>query len=196
MKHLLKIFAVLLISISLGFTNSEKKTVIIDVGHGGKDVGNISNGLTEKDLLLDIAQKLKSIDQNPNLEIILTRNSDKAISLKQRTALINSLDADLMLSLHLNAHSKPEKSGMEIFTSPKNKMFTGSNEMAAHLKRSLSTDYAVAEIKNANFMVLRDTDCPAVLLEMGFMTNPKERELLNSEKGREKLAAAIYKALE
>ena len=102
MKHLLKLSGLLLIIISLAFTNPEKKTVIIDVGHGGHDMGNTVSGITEKEIVLSIANKIKQLNISEDLEIILTRSTDEFISLEDRTNFINSFDADLMISLHLS----------------------------------------------------------------------------------------------
>jgi N-acetylmuramoyl-L-alanine amidase len=196
MKHFRKILVLLLIALSLSFTNSEKKTVIIDVGHGGWDTGNISHGIAEKDVVLSIAKKIKALNENKNLEIILTRTTDEAITLKDRTDFINKTGADLMISLHLNSHSKSNMNGIEIFTSRNTDL---PSQHAAHLatkmKESLAADFEVAELKKANFRVLRETHCPAILVEMGFLSNPEDRELLTSEKGQEQMARSLYELI-
>lgn len=195
MKHLLKLSGLLLIIISLAFTNPEKKTVIIDVGHGGHDMGNTVSGITEKEIVLSIANKIKQLNISEDLEIILTRSTDEFISLEDRTNFINSFDADLMISLHSNAHQNSTKGGHEIFISNENKMFTRSSEVAESIKDILSTDFTVSDIKNANFSVLKNTNCPSVMIELGFITNEDDREILISEAGQEKIARTIYEAL-
>ncbi|MGB7841626.1 MAG: N-acetylmuramoyl-L-alanine amidase [Salinimicrobium sp.] len=194
MKHLWKFFSLLLIVISLSFTGTDKKTIIIDVGHGGSDTGNISNGISEKEVVLSIAHKIQELNKNENIEIILTRSSDKFISLEDRTEYINSLGADLMISLHLNAHHSNTKNGLELFTSKQNKMHERSTEIATKMKNALSADFSVAELKNANFLVLRNTTCPGVMVEMGFLTNDEDRKFLTSEAGQEKIAGSIYQS--
>ena len=135
------------------------------------------------------------MNKNEDIEIILTRSSDEFISLTDRTAYINSLDADLMISLHMNAHQSNTKNGLELFTSKQNKRAKRSIEVAEKMQNVLLNNFTVAELKNANFLVLRNTNCPAVLLELGFLTNVEDRNLLTSEKGQEQIARDIYKAL-
>ncbi|MFD2517607.1 N-acetylmuramoyl-L-alanine amidase family protein [Salinimicrobium flavum] len=196
MRHLMKILGLLLITISLSFTNPDKKTVIIDVGHGGHDAGNTVNGMTEKEIVLSIAKKIKELNTNEDLEIILTRNTDQFISLEDRVKFINSLDADLMISLHSNAHQTSTPGGHQIFVSNENKMSERSSAVAESIKNLLSTNYSVSDIKNANFLVLKNSNCPAVMIELGFLTNENDREILNSEAGQDQIARTIYQALD
>ncbi|MFV8837466.1 N-acetylmuramoyl-L-alanine amidase family protein [Salinimicrobium soli] len=197
MKLLSKITVLLLISLSLSFTNTDKRTVIIDVGHGGKDPGNISNGISEKTVVLNIARKIKAMNENEDLEIILTRDSDVGMTLKDRTDFINKTGADLMISLHLNAHSRDSKKGIELFTGRSSNM---PSQLAAHLaikmKEALAADFEVSEVKQANFRVLKETHCPAILIEMGFLSNPEDREFLTSEEGQEQMARSIYELIQ
>ena len=195
MKHLLKCTGLLLITLCLAFTNPVKKTVIIDVGHGGHDSGNIVDGLAEKEIVLSIANRIKELDTDENLEIILTRSTDQFVSLEDRTNLINSLDADLMISLHSNAHRNNSKNGHEIFISNEETTFQRSSEIAESLKRLLSVEFSVSEIKKANFAVLKNSKVPAVMIELGFLTNEDDRDILTSETGQNKIASTIYEAL-
>ncbi|MDX1760616.1 MAG: N-acetylmuramoyl-L-alanine amidase [Christiangramia sp.] len=195
MQNLAKVLGLLLVAICLSFTATDKKTVIIDVGHGGHDPGNVTSGFLEKDIVLGIANKIKELSEDENIEIILTRSTDESVSLKDRTNLINSLDADLMISLHINAHRDNSKSGLEVFVSDGNKKAKESSELAEKIKSSFSTDFAYTEVKKANFAVLRNSNCPAVLVEMGFLTNQSDRDLLSSEAGQEKVAEIILEAL-
>jgi len=167
------------------------------VGHGGKDIGNTSSSFAEKDVVLSIAKKIKAMNENEDLEIILTRDTDAPMSLQERIDLINSRDADLMISLHLNAHGQSSKNGIELFTGrSNNESSVRSARLAKELKKSLAADFQVSELKKANFKILRDSQCPAILIEMGFLTNPKDREFLTSEEGQEQMARTILEALE
>lgn len=195
MQHLVNIFGLLLISFSLSFFNADKKIVVIDVGHGGKDVGNVSNGFAEKDIVLSIAKKIQGMAEDENIEIILTRNTDKSMSLKQRADLANSLEADAMISLHNNAHHSNAKRGVELFISKEGKMVEGSAELAEKVRKAFSSASAVAEIKNANFAVLKNTKCPSVLVEIGFLSNDQDRDMLTSEAGQARIAKIILGSL-
>lgn len=195
MKNILKLLPLGILVLSLAFTSGNKKTVIIDVAHGGKDFGNQTEGVLEKQIVLDIARKIIDMNEDPNLEIILTRNADEAMTLQDRVKLVNSRNADLLISLHLNAANSEDRSGVELFVSENNLMKEQSAEWAQTLKSSFETDFEVAEVKKANFLILKGTNCPAALIEMGFMTNPSDRALLQSESGQEKIAKIIYNSI-
>lgn len=195
MKNILKLLPLGLLAISLAFTGGNKKTVIIDVGHGGKDLGNTTENVLEKEIVLQIAQKIVALNDDPNLEIILTRDSDKSLSLSDRVKLVNSKEADLLISLHLNSANTSERSGVEMFVTENNGQKERSARLAQTIKGSLEKDFEVAGIKKANFKILKGTNCPSALIEMGFLSNPSERAFLQSESGQEKMARAIYRAL-
>jgi N-acetylmuramoyl-L-alanine amidase len=94
------------------------KCVVIDPGHGGHDTGTISpGGMKEKDLVLDVARRLRAyIKRNyPDVEVILTRDADRFIALEERTAIANSRRADLFISIHANASPSKAASGVETF---------------------------------------------------------------------------------
>jgi N-acetylmuramoyl-L-alanine amidase len=92
------------------------RKVVLDPGHGGKDPGAMANQMLEKDIVLRIAQKLKpKLQQLLNCEVILTRNDDSYLSLEERTAIANTEEADLFVSLHLNAHPSEESRGLETY---------------------------------------------------------------------------------
>jgi len=92
------------------------KRVILDPGHGGKDPGAMAFGLKEKDIVLGVAKKLQPILENEiGCEVILTRNDDSFISLEERTAIANTTNADLFVSLHINAHPSKKVRGLETY---------------------------------------------------------------------------------
>jgi N-acetylmuramoyl-L-alanine amidase len=99
-------------------TDAPVKCVVIDPGHGGHDTGTISpGGMKEKDLVLDVARRLRGyIKRNyPDVEVILTRDADRFIALEERTAIANSRRADLFISIHANASPSKAASGVETF---------------------------------------------------------------------------------
>ena len=94
------------------------KRIVIDPGHGGHDTGTISTGgMREKDLVLDVARRLKAYIKNnyPDVEVIMTRESDRFVALEERTAIANSKRADLFISIHANASPSRVASGVETF---------------------------------------------------------------------------------
>jgi N-acetylmuramoyl-L-alanine amidase len=91
------------------------RRIMIDPGHGGKDTGAVGFGLQEKDIVLDVAKRVRDILQKENYEVLMTRDKDVFIPLEERTALANTKGADLFLSVHVNAHPKPWVKGVETF---------------------------------------------------------------------------------
>jgi len=90
--------------------------IVIDPGHGGHDPGAIANGVTEADLVLDIALRLEALlQQTPGVEVVLTRRTNEFIPLEERTAIANREHADLFLSIHANSHHLPAVSGIETY---------------------------------------------------------------------------------
>lgn len=90
--------------------------IVLDPGHGGKDPGALANGLKEKDVVLKFARQLKPvIEKELGCEVLLTRNNDTFISLEERTAIANTRNADLFISIHLNAHPSPKVRGLETY---------------------------------------------------------------------------------
>jgi N-acetylmuramoyl-L-alanine amidase len=99
-------------------TQSLIKRIVIDPGHGGHDTGTISaNGMREKDLVLDVGKRLRAYIKNnyPEVEVIMTRDSDRFVALEERTAIANSRRADLFISVHANASPSRAASGVETF---------------------------------------------------------------------------------
>ena len=99
-------------------TGSPVRCIVIDPGHGGHDTGTIGpGGLQEKDLVLDVARRLRSYIKHryPDIEVLLTRDSDRFIALEERTAIANSRHADLFISVHANAAPSKAASGVETF---------------------------------------------------------------------------------
>lgn len=99
-------------------SESRIKRVVIDPGHGGHDTGTISpNGMREKDLVLDVGRRLRAYIKNsyPDVEVIMTRDTDRFVALEERTAIANSRHADLFISVHANASPSRAASGVETF---------------------------------------------------------------------------------
>jgi N-acetylmuramoyl-L-alanine amidase len=117
------------------------KKIVIDPGHGGKDPGTCSaNGLKEKDIVLDVALRVaKALEKKPGYEVILTRDRDVFIPLEERTAMANAKEADLFLSIHVNAAPNHEAKGIETYvldlTSNKDTMRLAAMENAASAKQ-------------------------------------------------------------
>jgi len=193
MKNLMKFIGLALLTITLAFTPVDKKTIVIDVSHGGHDHGASIDGFAEKDIALNIANKIKDLNRNSNVEIILTRDSDKSLTLKERTEQINDLKPAYVISLHANYSNNVNESGKEIFISENNTQKEESGNLALDLFYSFS-DRNV-EIKNADFYLLKNVEHPIILVELGYLTNENDRKILTNEEGQTELANEILKAI-
>lgn len=192
MKKVLKnvsfVFLLLKMCVILGQHASVQKRIVIDVGHGGKDSGAIGiNGMQEKDVVLDIALEILSSNKQSKtpLDIYLTRYSDTLISLSDRTKLAKALKADIFISLHCNHSENPNARGIEMYVantiSQHSKETTWlAFELQASFKRQLG--FESRGVKFANFQVLRETRdyFPAVLLELGFLSNRDENNYFSN----------------
>lgn len=171
------------------------KIIVIDPGHGGNDPGAVGSGLIEKELSLDIAQKIVDELSQYHVEVHLTRNADQSLSLSQRAKFANNLNADFFLSVHINAGGG---SGFESY------VHTTENPNTVELRRIIHhqiIDYLSSRgiinrgLKSANFAVLRETVMPAVLLEYLFIDHPQDAAMLKDQGFHNLLALATAAGL-
>ncbi len=174
-----------------------KKIILIDASHGGNDSGANNNGFSEKEITLSIAKKIKLLAENSDIEIVLTRSDDSSISLQERKDKIEQIKPNFMISLHVNANPDVSKSGIEAFVYEKSPFYNDSFDQANGLLRNITNgNPAKLTINNAKFAVLRNTTCPSVLLELGYITNDRERNFLTSETGQNEIAKNIFRFLQ
>lgn len=175
-------------------TGALKKIIVIDAGHGGIDPGHITNELEEKKIVLNMAEKIKQLYKSIDTEIYLIRELDEYVSLNNRVDIINSLHPEFLISLHTNGSSNKNDKGFKCFVSPQSKFNFESNQLAKKIishQKNLSTK----PLNNANYIILKNLNCPGVLIEMGYLTNSEDRELLTSEKGQLKVINSIIEAI-
>ncbi|HYE10597.1 MAG TPA: N-acetylmuramoyl-L-alanine amidase family protein [Patescibacteria group bacterium] len=178
-------------------TNLQQLTIVIDAGHGGKDPGAVaSDGTREKDLNLDVAKRLEKYLRPMGFNIIMTRNDDTYVELGGRTDLANKNYADFFMSIHFNAFSKTSN-GIETLYYPNeiNEDYSISNRRIAevfHNEVLKATQRGSRGISaRPNLVVLNKTKMPAILAELGFLTNPEELALIKTDKYREDSARAL-----
>ena len=194
MKNILQITAVAALLILVSFAPKNKKTVILDVGHGGIDRGCIHNDLSEKDIVLSIAKKVQDLNSNKKLNLILSRDVDHFVSLDDRVNLANENTPDFLLSLHANYIGKTDVNGFEIYVK-ENALTEESLGLANAIENTYPKQIKKRKVTVANFTVLKNSKCPSALLELGFMSNEGDRNYLTSEEGQWEIAAAIYNAI-
>jgi N-acetylmuramoyl-L-alanine amidase len=208
MKKVLKnvsfVILVLKMCVIFGQETSAQKRIIFDVGHGGKDAGAIGiNGIQEKDVVMSIANAILRSNNNLEkpLDIYLTRYSDTLISLSQRTKLANALKADLFVSLHCNHSDNPDSRGIEVYALRKQEKFSMESVYAGYkIERALCEviGYESRGVKFANFQVLRETTeyCPAILIELGFLSNWDEGSYISDNNNMERIALSILLSIQ
>ncbi|WP_449389378.1 N-acetylmuramoyl-L-alanine amidase family protein [Chryseobacterium lineare] len=167
----------------LSFTPVNKKLIIIDAGHGGNDMGANRNGIYEKDIVLNIGKEIQKFNTSQDqYEVILTREDDTYSQLSDRTALINKLNPEMVISLHVNSSADPKSTqhGQEIYTQ--------NTEASKNLAERISRKFNVQKIEEKNLHILRESKVPAILMELGFINNANDLEYLTSENGQKEIA--------
>ena len=189
--------------IIFGQETATQKRILIDVGHGGKDPGAIGvNGIQEKDIVLDIALELLSLNEKSEtpMDIYLTRYSDTLISLSDRTKLAKALNSDLIISLHCNHSDNSNARGIEVYVANATSQYSkDATWLAFKLQGAFNKELGFESrgVKFSNFQVLRETldNCPSVLLELGFLSNGDECKYLSTKNKLNILAIKILKII-
>lgn len=172
---------------------SSRPLIYLDAGHGGQNIGaKIASPYTEeKKLALLMTHYTKKYLEKLGYRVSLTRSRDFFVPLPKRVSLANSHKADLFISLHFNSCSSREVEGIEVYYfNSSNKRAFSSRELATEvLNRMLMRTGAKSRgVKKGNIYVLRETKMPAILIEGGFLTNKKERDLVRKKEYLDKLA--------
>lgn len=165
------------------------KIIVIDAGHGGSDPGAVVYRRDyEKNYTLDIAKRLAIALEEDGARVILTRKSDRTVSLKSRSFIANKNRADLMISIHINSFRKPHIHGTETYY-----FKYGDKRVATLLQEEMAEALGLKDngIKRSRMYVLRNTKMPAALVEPLFITNDAEYKLLKSPDYRQKIADAL-----
>ena len=198
MKNTTKLFLLLTAIVSFAFVNpklSEPKqiNVVIDAAHGGYDFGATSNSINEKQIVEQIANKIKSLNKNENVVIHFTRSSDVFVPLQERSNIANTIKPDLVLSLHVNSSKNQDKSGVEFFVYKDSKWYEESNNLAVKLSSEFAKNntLTIGEIKNAPFYILKYATTPTVLVELGYLSNENDKKYLTDDKEQNKIAENI-----
>jgi len=213
------------------------RTIVIDPGHGGDEQGTRgASGVLEKDLVLDVARRLRGVlDSRLGVRVLLTRDDDRIVPHDERASIANNNKADLFISLHANSSPNRSAGGAEVFylsldglgaearkivESPDSKpvplLGGGSRDIdlilwdmaqARHLSESAAFAMFVEEelrrriemspnpVQQAPFRVLVAANMPAVLVEMGFLSNPEQEAQLVSDDFKNRVVQALVDAI-
>lgn len=185
-----------------------KLVVVIDAGHGGNDPGKVStDGVKEKDVNLEIAFCLKAQLQARGITVIMTREGDESLSLAgatnkkvsdmhNRVSLINESNADYLISIHQNSYPDGSVSGPQVFYHGESEQ---SEILAKHVQRNMIEELSPPKIREAkannSYYILKNSTCPGIIIECGFLSCPEECEKLKDSAYQQKLAHAIARAI-
>lgn len=176
--------------------NSGRKIVVIDAGHGGSDSGTVGISNThEKDFTLAVSLKVEALLQNePEINVIMTRDEDVYPTRTERVALANQLKADIFVSIHGNSVlASPQASGTETYYYQRSSSKDLAKVIHKHLVKALG--FKDRGVKEGNYQVIRETTMPAALLEIGFLSNLAEEEALFTEAVQDNAAKAIVEGI-
>jgi len=173
------------------------KTIALDPGHGGIDGGAKAGRLEEKNLTLSLALKLAEELRSHGATVVFTRDSDidyytkgkggKRNDLIKRVTLINASGADLFISIHINSIKGAQWFGAEAYYNPRNE----ANRQLAEVMQKVLAEFPPGNKRHAK----QDSTIPGLLIEAGFISNPKESALLTDPVYQQKMAQYITKAL-
>jgi N-acetylmuramoyl-L-alanine amidase len=167
--------------------------VAIDPGHGGKDPGAIgATGLVEKDVVLDVGLRLRDALQRQSVRTVMTRETDVFVELADRVAIALRSGATVFVSVHANATTRGVIRGVETYYLRPNSLL-----LATWVQEELGRSLGIPDrgVRTANFKVLRDSPVPAVLVEVGYLTNVEDEALLRTPAFRQRAAEAIARGV-
>ena len=169
-----------------------KNKIVLDPGHGGTDYGAIREGINEKDLTLDMTQRVASILKSKGYKYAMTRTNDTYLGLQERCDFTEEENPEIFVSIHVNSAVATEPFGIETHYFHENSKELADTIQKHMLENIESKDRGVIKSK---FYVINHTDVPAVLVETGFLSNPEERAELITEKRKDAIAKAIAEGI-
>jgi len=186
--------------------NGKKITVVIDAGHGGTDAGarSIDGSITEKELTLTIIKKIKALNSNDNINLVLTRETDVYQTVQEKADFTKAQNADLFVSVHIDGTSYKAgstKTGLSVYVARDNFVNAGSSKLfASAVINEFKNNFPLfvsdlPQQKAIGIKVLQESSCPSVLIEAGYITNENDLAYLKTDAGKEKIASNILAAI-
>ena len=186
-------------------SSTGKPLVFLDPGHGGREVGaqNIPRRLQEKRITLDIAKRAERLLVGRGYPVRLSRTKDVVVSLQKRVLIAERRAAAVFVSIHVNSSPKRDTTGAEVFyyaTKERNtpERIRASRRLGTTILNSLCRTMPTTSrgLKDGDFCVIRETTMPSVLVEVAFITNPKESLLLTTGTHKQRIAQAIANGID
>lgn len=186
--------------------NNERKQrgvlIAIDIGHGGRDPGAISKilNMRESDIILDVGHRLNQLLLDLGFRTIMTRKDDTFIPLFERAEIANAANADLFISIHANSvgGNRPEIHGVEnlFYPSERNPEDNRNNRQLAEIFQRVMVEHLDAFDRGIfarpNLVVIRETKMPAIITEIGYLSNPQEEAKLATPEYRQRVAESLF----
>ena len=167
--------------------------VFLDAGHGGKDPGAVGNGIREKDITLAITLRIGEILKKHKVGVVYSRTTDVFFELHERANKANKGNADIFVSIHCNSAVNNAARGVETY-------HYANSSQGARLARAIQTSIVTSNtfsqnrgVKTANFVVLRQTKMPAALIELGFISNSQDAQILRTKQNE--IAEAVARGI-
>jgi N-acetylmuramoyl-L-alanine amidase len=183
---------------SSNFADDGNVVIIVDAGHGGHDTGaKSSDGMSEKEVVLSVAKSIQREGEANNIKVILTRNGDEPLTLDERVLMTKRYQADAFISLHTNFDKNTSNAGIECFVSEKSIRFDESKRLADNLLHELQTlqGISVNGIMKSDFHVLRGNTIPAILLELGYLSNARDYQYVTNQDNQKSISKSIIAAV-
>lgn len=215
-KIIAGILAIIVIVMAFSFVQTEEVmksgnknyVVAIDPGHGGFDPGKVGvSGALEKDINLSIAWKVKQQLEKKGVQVVMTRTTDqglyaegernkKSADMRNRVNIIEASGAAIAVSIHQNSFTDTVSKGSQVF------YYTGSKEgqklanfIQTSIRETVKDENHRIEKANSDYYMLRKVNCPIVIVECGFLSNPMEEALLLEEDYQKKIAKGVSKGI-
>jgi N-acetylmuramoyl-L-alanine amidase len=171
--------------------------IAIDAGHGGTDSGAINQqvGINEKTITLAIAQKLRKVLEDRGHSVRMTRSEDIFVELTRRAEIANTAGVEIFVSIHCNSADSGTASGMETYHHTNS---TAGRVLATKIHETVIAAFPTHTnrgVKSANFVVLRETQMPACLVETEFISNNQQAQFLKDSANQQKIAVAIAEGI-
>lgn len=182
----------------------KRKVIMLDAGHGGSDPGAIGTldgkTINEKDLTLAITYKVKNILESRGYVTSMTRTGDTLPSLSERPQMANEQGCSLFVSIHINSASTPDAYGMEVYYTPSNNnddYGVTSSQLAKYVHDGIIDNTGAYDrgVKTANWAVTRLSQMPAILVEVGFISNTEELTKMAGSSYQDKVAEGIAEGI-
>ena len=214
MRFFRRLFPALLVFLQLFLFSCDSYTqavasgmvVIIDAGHGGEDVGAVGvNGVFEKDINLEISRMMRDELAEKGYTVVLTRDDDRLLyteeenikgirkisDLKNRVKIFNSYESAVVVSIHMNTFSSSKYSGAQIYHSESEESRLLAERVRTSIKETLQPNNKRPLKPSSDIYILKNTTCPIILVECGFLSNPEECEKLSQKEYQKRLSFSI-----